>query len=112
MVDHVSTGILEALQGRRPMSQLEVVFEDEAREAFAQLRESAPGGEFTIHSSRAQMPSPRAVEVSLHLGCGRNSRAVAFRLEPVSGRWRCSRLEVALSPTGAICAASSSWAST
>ncbi len=104
----VCTAVVEALQGRRPIHQLSSVFDEDSRAAFTRLRELTGSAEHRMVSSRSQMPSARAVEVSLHLMCGTESRAVAFRLEPVGGQWRCSHLEVSLVGTEITCAASSS----
>lgn len=93
MVHRVCTGAIEALQGRRPMNQLSAVFDDDAQAALNRLQELTGSTDYRIVSSRSQMPSPKAVEVSLHLMCGTESRAIAFRLEHYEKQWRCSHLE-------------------
>lgn len=108
MIRGVATAIIEVTQGRRPMHQLAGVFDPDAQAVLSRLYAIKGVGEFSVRSLRAQMPSPRVVEVTLHLRKGARTAVAAFRMEPRAGGWRCSHLELEAANREITCAVASS----
>jgi hypothetical protein len=46
-----------------------------------------------VRSVHLFCPSPEAAEISVHVRHGERSRAIAARIELVSGRWCCTALQ-------------------
>ena len=49
-----------------------------------------------LRSVRIQHPDPEVAEVSAHAVIGRQSAALAFRLEALGDRWLCTALELGI----------------
>jgi hypothetical protein len=49
-----------------------------------------------LRSVRVQHPDPEVAEVSAHAVIGRQSAALAFRLEALGDRWLCTALELGI----------------
>lgn len=94
--------IIQTLAGERPLQQLlrwlsPQVYDELARHLSAHPPPAAtvrriPGR--AVRSVHVCRPTPDVVEASAVVRTGSRSRAVALRLESVSGRWRCTRLGV------------------
>lgn len=95
--------VIDVLQGDRSPQQLvrctsRRVHDDLVRRAAAINRASTPEQRRTrlrasIRSVHAFCPTPTAAEVAIHIRQGLRGRAIAARLELVSGRWVCTALE-------------------
>ena len=48
-----------------------------------------------LRSVRVQHPGPEVAEVSAHVAIGKQSAAMAFRLEALGDRWLCTAMELA-----------------
>lgn len=97
-IQAIAVGLVEALAGRRPLSQLHTVLADPlVLQAEHLVRTRAAAG-LRPASVRMQLPHDHAAEVAIRLSDGRRSCAAALRLERVQGHWRCVRLE--LGPAG------------
>ena len=100
--------VVEVLRGRRPAAHLDDLMDPAVVEACEGLAGAVPS--LRLRSLRVQLPAPGVVEAAAHLDDGRASRAAALRLQCSGGRWRCVRLEIALT-SGAVTRAGSSSAS-
>jgi hypothetical protein len=100
----VRAGTVEVLGGDRPVSQLlrwttKRVYHDlDRRVRILGRTAAAPQRVRTlrpqVRSVHVYQPAPDAAEVSVHVGHGHRSRAIAARLEHRDGRWRCAALEL------------------
>jgi hypothetical protein len=82
--------VVEALNGRRPISQLEGWFSDQQRQLLRQRGPScrAAGGA-RLAGWRVQSPSPAVLEVTATLLVPPKVVAGAFRLALKDDHWRC-----------------------
>lgn len=100
----LALALAEAVQGRRPISQLSRWVDEQvhATLAVAVRRDghpaSRPSRPAVLRSVRLQFPATDAVEVAAHVQVDGRSRALAFRLEGWYDRWLCTALE--LGPRG------------
>ena len=89
---------LEALAGRRPVSQLQGAVSPSVYAALASGRRPRWCSEGTaplaVSSVRVCEPVDGVAEVSAVARRGGRAHAVAARLEGVDGRWRCTALQV------------------
>ena len=95
--------VVEVVGGDRGPSQLlrwtsEKVYADLQRRST--LLAGTTPGDRRVRRLRSQVrsvhlfcPSPEAAEVSVHVRHGERSRAIAARIELVSGRWCCTALQ-------------------
>lgn len=95
--------VVEAVQSLRPMSQLNRWLTEDVLgvvRVHRRLRTLSPAddqsrtGFAVLASVRAQLPHPRAVEVSAHTRWPESSTAFAARLEGRATRWICTALEL------------------
>jgi hypothetical protein len=94
----LTQALVEALQGRRPPSQLERWAHPDVVATIGHLQRAGRDVELVFRSARLQLVSPTVAEVVAHLVAAGNSRAVALRLVRfrTPGRWFCTRFESAL----------------
>ncbi|WP_051208817.1 Rv3235 family protein [Propionicicella superfundia] len=94
----LTQAVIEALQGRRPTSQLERWAHPDIAATIGHLQRAGRESVLVFRSVRLQPVSSTVVEVAAHLVAGGRSRAVALRLARgrVPGRWLCTRFETAL----------------
>lgn len=93
----LAQGIVEALEGHRPMQQLvrwtdESVYTMLARRLAAGRRGDRPRP--IVRSVRICEPRDGVVEAGVVVGTGNRCRALALRLEGLGGRWCCTALEI------------------
>lgn len=88
--------LMEALQGRRPLSQLERWAHPDVVATIEHLRSAGRNAPIAFRSARLQLVAETAAEISIHLVVDAHSRAAAMRLVRVRGRWVCTRFESAL----------------
>lgn len=96
--------LIEALDGRRPVTQLRAMLSDTAYEALlTRLRTATPGRRHRLRRLHTCAPTSEAVELSAVLevvdsaappGRPGRTRAAAIRLELVQDRWRCTVMRV------------------
>jgi hypothetical protein len=95
--------VVEVASGDRGPNQLlrwttQSVYDDLQRRS-ALLNRATPGDRRVrrlrthVRSVHIFCPSPAAAEISVHVRHGERSRAIAARIELVSGRWCCTALE-------------------
>ena len=99
-----SQAVVEVLGGLRPLTQLLrwtdlAVYDDLDRRVklLARTRATATRHRSVrpqVRSVHVCRPTPWSAEVSVHVGHGRRSRALAARLEHRDGRWRCTALQL------------------
>jgi hypothetical protein len=96
----LALAVIQALVGRRPVTQLNRWVVDEVLVAIGmyQRRSLALHGRIAIptavRSVRVQHPDPEVAEVAAHVAMGRRSAAMALRLEALGDRWLCTALEL------------------
>jgi hypothetical protein len=82
------TGVLEVLDGRRPVAQLaDLVPQNHQRTLIRQARLAGPGPR-TLRSMHLTRTTPEAVDLCARIDHGRRCTALTGRLEPDEGRWR------------------------
>lgn len=82
------TGVLEVLDGRRPVAQLtDLVPQNHQRTLIRQARLAGPGPR-TLRSMHLTRTTPEAVDLCARIDHGRRCTALTGRLEPTEGRWR------------------------
>jgi hypothetical protein len=97
----LALAITQALTGQRPAAQLNrwMVEEVLAAISMSQRRNLKIPGRIALRSAlrsvRVQHPGPDVAEVSAHVAIGKQSAAMAFRLEALGDRWLCTALELA-----------------
>jgi hypothetical protein len=97
----LALAITQALTGQRPAAQLNrwMVEEVLAAISMSQRRNLKIPGRIALRSAlrsvRVQHPGPEVAEVSAHVAIGKQSAAMAFRLEALGDRWLCTALELA-----------------
>lgn len=94
----ITTGIVEALAGRRPLAQLERWASGDLISLVGHLSRARVARDLRLRSIRVQSPEFDVAEVAAHLRQGPASRAAAFRLQRRDGHWTCTHLEIALRP--------------
>jgi hypothetical protein len=98
--------IVEILAGARSPGQLASCTTERAREQFGLLRQALPAGQRPrIRRILTSQPAASVVEVTVVLGFGSRSRALAMRFERLPGRraapgrparparWLCTEIE-------------------
>ncbi len=98
-VDHVKlllSGLLEALDGRRPLNQLRHVVSPKVYEALRTRVNRRPitHGPIRLRTARAGRPSPRVIEASGTVAWGGRILAVVARLEKRRTTWRCTEFRL------------------
>ena len=97
----LALAVVQTLLGQRPVAQLNRWMVDEVLAAISmsQRRYLKVQGRVALHtglrSVRVQHPGPEVAEVSAHVAIGKQSAALAFRLEALGDRWLCTALELA-----------------
>jgi len=96
--------VVEVLGGDRPLAQLvrwtsQRVYVELERRVSILARTSDAGRRKRmvrpqVRSVHVFHPTPESAEVSVHVRHGQRSRAIAARLELVSGRWQCTALQL------------------
>lgn len=96
--------VVEVLGGDRPLAQLvrwtsqRVYVELERRLSILTRTSDAGRRKRTVRpqvrSVHVFHPTPESAEVSVHVRHGQRSRAIAARLELISGRWQCTALQL------------------
>ncbi len=94
----VVAAIIETLAGHRAAAQLETWVEPEPLALLEHLRRAGAATGLRLRSLRLQQSSDSALEVAAHLRHAGASRAAAFRLDRVNGRWAVCRIELSLRP--------------
>lgn len=94
----LTQALVEALQGRRPASQLERWAHPDVVATIGHLQRAGRDCDLAFRSARLQLVSPTVAEVVAHVVAEGHSRAVALRLVRcrTPGRWLCTRFETAL----------------
>ena len=96
----LALAVIQALVGRRPVAQLNrwVVEEVLGAISIRQRRSLSLHGRTAVptalRSVHVQHPDPEVAEVSAHVAIGKQSAAMAFRLEAFGDRWLCTALEL------------------
>lgn len=97
----ISSGVLEVLDGVRPLTQLDKCFAPPVRHALSrratvllpnQLVETR---RYIVQSVLVCHPQPHVAEVALVVTGGERPQSLAMRLEGRDGRWRVCELEMA-----------------
>jgi hypothetical protein len=97
----LALAIIQALLGQRSVAQLNrwMVEEVLAAISMSQRRNLKIPGRIALHTAlrsvHVQHPGPDVAEVSAHVAIGKQSAAMAFRLEALGDRWLCTALELA-----------------
>lgn len=97
----LALAVIQTLLGQRPVAQLNrwMVEEVLAAISMSQRRNLKIPGRIALHTAlrsvRVQHPGPDVAEVSAHVAIGKQSAAMAFRLEALGDRWLCTALELA-----------------
>ena len=97
----LALAVIQTLLGQRPVAQLNrwMVEEVLAAISMSQRRNLKITGRIALHTAlrsvRVQHPGPDVAEVSAHVAIGKQSAAMAFRLEALGDRWLCTALELA-----------------
>ena len=98
----LALALTQSLLGQRSVTQLNRWVVDEVLAAIGmyQRRGLALRGRIAIptavRSVRVQHPDPNVAEVAVHVVIGKQSAAMAFRLEALGDRWLCTALELGL----------------
>jgi hypothetical protein len=96
----LALAIIQALLGQRPAAQLNRWVGEEVLAAISLCQRRslrAPGRvaiPIALRSVRVQHPGREVAEVAAHVVIGRQSAAMAFRLEAIGDRWLCTALEL------------------
>lgn len=88
--------VIEALQGRRPLTQLARWVAPDVVDTIGHLSRARPLTPVLFHSARLQQTRTGTIEAAIHLRIAGRSRAAAMRLVSYEGRWLCTRFETAL----------------
>lgn len=88
--------VIEALQGRRPVSQLARWVAPDVIATIGHLHRAGPSGAVRFRSARLQQSRAGTIEAAVHLLVSGRSRAAALRLVRHDDRWLCTRFEAAL----------------
>jgi Family of unknown function (DUF6459) len=97
----LALAVIQTLLGQRSVAQLNrwMVEEVLAAISMSQRRNLKIPGRIALHTAlrsvRVQHPGPDVAEVSAHVAIGKQSAALAFRLEALGDRWLCTALELA-----------------
>jgi Family of unknown function (DUF6459) len=97
----LALAVTQTLLGQRPVAQLNRWMAEEVLAAISmsQRRHLKITGRTALHTAlrsvRVQHPGPDVAEVSAHVAIGKQSAAMAFRLEALGDRWLCTALELA-----------------
>jgi len=97
----LALAVIQTLLGQRSVAQLNrwMVEEVLAAISMSQRRNLKIPGRIALHTAlrsvRVQHPGPDVAEVSAHVAIGKQSAAMAFRLEALGDRWLCTALELA-----------------
>jgi hypothetical protein len=97
----LALAVIQTLLGQRPVAQLNrwMVEEVLAAISMSQRRNLKIPGRIALRTAlrsvRVQHPGPEVAEVSAHVAIGKQSAAMAFRLEALGDRWLCTALELA-----------------
>lgn len=104
-IGRLAQALLEALTGLRPHGQLLPWTSDGVYEAVTEralsLARTRPTVDLTprppvhVRSVRVSRPAPTVAEACALVRRGDRVRAIAMRLEPWRGRWRCTAFELA-----------------
>lgn len=104
-IGRLAQALLEALTGLRPHGQLLPWTSDGVYEAVTEraltLARTRPTVDLTprppvhVRSVRVSRPTPTVAEACALVRRGDRVRAIALRLEPWRGRWRCTAFELA-----------------
>lgn len=95
----LAVAIIEAMLGQRPVAQLNRWMADDILAAISiyRRRNLRQHGRIAVptalRSVRVQHPDPAVAEVAAHVVIGKQSAAMAFRLEAFGNRWLCTALE-------------------
>jgi hypothetical protein len=97
-ISALTQALVETLQGRRPLAQLDRWVVPDVSALLGHLQRAGRQTTIAFRSARIQIVSASVAEVSLLLNVDGQHRAVALRLVRVhSGRhWVCTRFEAAL----------------
>jgi Family of unknown function (DUF6459) len=96
----LALAVIQVLVGQRPAAQLNRWIVEEVLAAISMYqrrtlrvegRKAVPAALRSVH---VQHPSPEVAEVSAHVLIGKQSAAMAFRLEALGDRWICTALQV------------------
>ena len=96
----LALAIIQAMLGQRPVAQLNRWMADDVLAAITMYRRRnlRQHGRIAIpialRSVRVQHPDVAVAEVAAHLVIGKQSAAMAFRLEAFGNRWLCTALEL------------------
>jgi len=96
----LALAIIQAMLGQRPVAQLNRWMADDVLAAISIYRRRnlrQPGRiavPTALRSVRVQHPDPAVAEVAAHVVIGKQSAAMAFRLEAFGNRWLCTALEL------------------
>ncbi len=101
---NLTTAVLEALMGRRPLHQLRPYLTADAFRVLSLHVDRATLRRGRVIRLRAQMPTRRAVEASATVEVEGRAVSCVFRLDVGNAAWRCTHLTV-LTPLGARAAA-------
>ncbi|GDY31286.1 Rv3235 family protein [Gandjariella thermophila] len=91
----VVTGVIEVLDGRRPVAQLRGLLSEQVYAALqTRVRTGCRGPARRLHRVHICHPAAGVAEVSATFGNAHRTHAVALRLECRAGGWRCTALRV------------------
>ena len=96
----LALAIIQAMLGQRPVAQLNRWMADDVLAAITMYRRRnlRQHGRIAIpialRSVRVQHPDAAVAEVAAHLVIGKQSAAMAFRLQAFGNRWLCTALEL------------------
>jgi hypothetical protein len=89
------TGVVEVLDGRRPVAQLRGLLSEQVYAALqTRVRTARPTQPRRVHRVHTCHPAAGVVEASATFGTACRTHAVALRLEYRARRWRCTALRV------------------
>lgn len=80
---------VEVLNRRRPIRQLDHMFDRGVRDQLAALASVPSRSPYLLRKVHSSQPTPTSVEVNATINHGRRTRAVAARIEVRDGRWQC-----------------------
>ena len=96
----LALAIIQALLGQRPVAQLNRWMAEDVLAAISiyRRRNLPQQGQMAVptalRSVRVQHPDAAVAEVAAHVVIGKQSAAMAFRLEAFGDRWLCTALEL------------------
>jgi hypothetical protein len=94
----LASALVETLNGRRPLHQLEPWLSAEVLTLVERLHADQLGRNLQLRSLRIQRPRSDVLEVALHLRHAQLSRAAALRLRQIGRRWQITQLSIAVDP--------------